>query len=258
MEDDGSRYERWGWTYERFNPLRKEEIAWYRRLAASHGSPILELACGTGRLGAALATAGYIVDAVDRSPAMLACALLRASVLADDARKRLRLIRADIGNFKINRTYKLIIIADNSLAELPDTVRAGCLRCAQKYLEQNGRLALTVRVYAGDASSCGRVSTHWSVPVTHPITGVSVRRKVELQMSDDGVRLQGTMTYEITGPDRTVEYEICPVEYARYTRNGYISFLEATGWRVESEDPSDLRHEPATGSVMAHFVCSPL
>ncbi len=52
------RYELFGWDYEYRNPLIKEEVAWYREFALQSGGPILELACGTGRLLVSLAREG--------------------------------------------------------------------------------------------------------------------------------------------------------------------------------------------------------
>lgn len=254
MSDDVRRYAQLGWTYEKFNPLRREEIAWHRQLAGVYGGPILELACGSGRLCTALAMAGHTVDAVDRSSAMLIRARQRIGALTDDTRKRIRLIEADIGSFSLDDRYRLIIIADNSLAELPDQTRAGCLRCARKHIDLNGRLVLTARVYDRDILSHGRVITRWSAPVTHPITGVQVRRKTELEISSDGTRLQGTMTYEITKPDQSIDFEICPVDYAHYIREDYVSLLKANGWAIEADYAPD-DPDGASDSAVVRFVC---
>jgi SAM-dependent methyltransferase len=51
----------------------------YRALARRTGGPILELGVGTGRLAVPLASDGYAVTGVDRDPAMLARARVRAS-----------------------------------------------------------------------------------------------------------------------------------------------------------------------------------
>jgi SAM-dependent methyltransferase len=255
MRNDVRRYAQLGWTYEKFNPLRKEEIAWHRQMARQFGGPILELACGSGRLCTALAMAGFSVDAVDQSPTMLIRSQQRIGSLTDDYRRRIRLVQADISNFEFTTSYKLIIIADNSLAELHPHDRKGCLLCARKHLEPAGRLILTARVYGENLVSDGRVVTPWSEPVTHPITGVKVRRKIELALSDDGKCLQGTMTYEITDPDGSMNFETCPVEFARFTHADYISLFEATGWRIESEE-SPAAAGNASASSIVRFVCS--
>ena len=47
------------------------DVAFYRRLAESAGGPVLELACGTGRVAIALAEAGNDVVGLDLSEPML-------------------------------------------------------------------------------------------------------------------------------------------------------------------------------------------
>jgi len=256
MLDVDRRYAQLGWTYEKFNPLRKEEIAWHREMARRYGGPILELACGSGRLCTALAMSGFNVDAVDRSAAQLIRAQQRIGSLTDDYRRRIRLVEADISSFEFTTSYKLIIIADNSLAELPADKRVGCLQCARKHLNPAGRLILAARVYNEDSVAAGRVVTPWSDPVIHPITGVRVRRKIELLLSEDGDRWQGTMTYEVTQSDESVNFESCPVELARFTHNEYIALLDANGWKTESED-TPAADESTTDSQVVRFICYP-
>ena len=255
MQEDGLRYAQMGWTYEKFNPLRKETITWHLRQAREFGGPLLELACGSGRLCAALALAGFKIDAIDRSSNMLTRALMRIGSLDNDTRSRIKLIQTDISNFPLDSSYKLIIIADNSLAELPATARTPCLQSARKHLAPDGRLLLTARVYDADTMFAGRIITSWSEPVTHPTTGITVRRKVELQLSADKSRMEGRMTYEITQPDKSIDFETCPVEFAHYTRKDYNSLLGENGWHIEAEDSPITRNSSADSSIV-RFICA--
>ena len=50
MTDQLKRYELFGWDYPIQAPLSDEEVAWYLKFARETGGPVLELACGTGRL----------------------------------------------------------------------------------------------------------------------------------------------------------------------------------------------------------------
>ncbi|MCY4114251.1 MAG: methyltransferase domain-containing protein [Chloroflexi bacterium] len=54
------------------------DLPLYAHLAERVGGPILDLACGTARVGTALAAAGFEVHGVDASPALLAIARRRA------------------------------------------------------------------------------------------------------------------------------------------------------------------------------------
>jgi len=112
------RYELFGWDYDHFNPLAEREVAWYQQFAEKSGGPVLELACGTGRLLARLAGAGLEVTGQDLSEAMLAQARRRVEALPADIRGRVRLEKADMCNFDLGRTFAMAMIADNSFREL--------------------------------------------------------------------------------------------------------------------------------------------
>ena len=55
-----------------FNVASEAELAFYRSAIERHGEPVLDLACGTGRLLLPLLRAGVDVDGCDLSPDMLA------------------------------------------------------------------------------------------------------------------------------------------------------------------------------------------
>jgi SAM-dependent methyltransferase len=90
----------------------------YLALAARTGSPILELASGTGRLAVPLAEAGHDVTAVDIDPAMLERARQRAAASSvAGAADRLELIEADLLGLRLpgGARFQLAILALNSL-----------------------------------------------------------------------------------------------------------------------------------------------
>ena len=59
---------------------REFEIPFYRRLANRCGGPILEVACGTGRLTIPLAMGGHQIAALDVSEPMLRLAKQKAQI----------------------------------------------------------------------------------------------------------------------------------------------------------------------------------
>ena len=60
-----------GRHYDRLFADGREDLPFWISLANEHGDPILELACGTGRVTLALAQAGFSVTGVDTSEGML-------------------------------------------------------------------------------------------------------------------------------------------------------------------------------------------
>src|SRR5580765_803820 len=88
--------------------------AFYRDLARKTGGPILELACGTGRLTIPLARDGYEIVGLDASPAMLRVTQAKAD--AEDV--EITLAYGDMRSFDLGRRFPLVILCCNSLAHL--------------------------------------------------------------------------------------------------------------------------------------------
>jgi SAM-dependent methyltransferase len=94
----------------------KDDIPFYRELARRSGGPILEPMCGSGRLLAPLAEAGYRLAGVDISPALLARA--RAKLAAVGLLGQVELLEADIRQSAPAGPFALAIVALNSFMHL--------------------------------------------------------------------------------------------------------------------------------------------
>ncbi len=94
----------------------KRDIPFYLDQARKYGDPILELACGTGRLTIPIAKEGYNITGLDVSEGMLE----KAKENAREKKLAIKWIRDDVRTFKINKKYKLIIFPFNSIAHLHD------------------------------------------------------------------------------------------------------------------------------------------
>ena len=88
------------YDWENARTLGRKDVAFWRRIATSANSPVLELGCGTGRISLPLARAGVSIVGVDRSAPMLARAARRAAALGRTRgardRGRVCLVRSDI------------------------------------------------------------------------------------------------------------------------------------------------------------------
>lgn len=132
LYDDGRHYD-----------LQFEEslhdVDFYIDCAHRFGGPILELACGTGRLTIPLARAGFTVCGLDLSPTMLAEAQRKSHGLAPAP----RWLSGDMRDFALGERFGLIIIAFNSIAHLytrDDAER--CLAAVRQHLAADGRFVL--------------------------------------------------------------------------------------------------------------------
>jgi SAM-dependent methyltransferase len=139
---------------------------------ARRGAPVLEVACGTGRVLLHLLEHGVDADGVDLSGPMLE----RLKVKAAARGLAPRLVRADMRDFTLPRRYRRVLLAFNGFAHCETTQdQLRCLRCCREHLEPGGALVLHIS-YPSLA--------YWNEPegervlemeVTHPVTGHPVR-----------------------------------------------------------------------------------
>ena len=156
---------------------RRADINFYRRLAQdrlrfSPRGPILDLACGTGRLTIPLLRDGHQVMGLDRSMAMLSAARKRVSRLAPIRRQSCLILRADLRAFSFAPRFSLAVAAFHSvqhLYALPE-IRA-FLRAVRAALVPGGWLAFDLLppdprwLFRDPARRWGRTLFR------HPITG---------------------------------------------------------------------------------------
>jgi SAM-dependent methyltransferase len=128
-----------GRHYDRINADVTDDIPLYRRLAAESDGPVLEMACGTGRVAIPLALDGHDVTGVDVSASMLRHARQKAAT----AGVHIRWILADCRQFALRRRFGLILLPFNSLAHYHDLESIGaCLNNARRHLVAGGRFVV--------------------------------------------------------------------------------------------------------------------
>ena len=231
---DLRRYERFGWDYEHFSPLASEEIAWYTGLARVSGGPVLELACGTGRLVAEVAKAGVEVDGIDLSDAMLTIAEERIAALPAEIASRVRLHKADMTDFSLSRNFGLMIIADNSFSVLGTTdMQRACLDCVWRHLRPGGILLVAARRLDFARYRQGYWDSGWSQPISHPITGSRVVRKVTSRLVSGGKRVRTVMLYRSISADGGAQVEEFASETPTMWTTDYIALFRETGFETQ-------------------------
>ena len=115
------------------------DLPFWARQVKKFGQPVLELACGTGRVSIQLAMLRYRVTGIDPSE----------SLLRDAIRKALRLrlavewVNGDIRSFDLKTTFPLVIFPFNSIALLsePKDLEA-CFACVKRHLAPQGRFVI--------------------------------------------------------------------------------------------------------------------
>lgn len=117
----------------------------YMQMARRYGGPILEIACGTGRILLDIARTGIEIAGVDFSEAMLS--VLRAKLKAEtgEIQDRVRLYTGDMRTFKLGRRFKQVFIPFRPMQHMysiEDQISA--LTRAKEHLQRKGLLAFDV------------------------------------------------------------------------------------------------------------------
>jgi SAM-dependent methyltransferase len=231
---DLKRYDRFGWDYDDVNPPEPDAEAWYLGSVSRTGGPVLELACGAGKLLPVFAGAGHEVVGLDLSETMLGLARKRIETLPADVAARISLVQGDMGDFDLGRTFPAILIADNSFRELPDgDALLACLACIRRHLAPDGVALLTERRFDPSRYPGGHAVWPFGEARVNPETGESVRRRIEVRILESPRRIAGVMTYETTAHDGTVTTEECPFTGPVLDVPDYFDLFAEAGFSAE-------------------------
>lgn len=122
---------------------RRPDVDFYVQRALDADGPVLEMACGTGRIYLPLLDVGVDADGFDRSPGALA--LLRETAAGVDFSPSVW--RADMTAFGTDRRYDLVICPFNAVQHLLTVgEQLAALREAHRVLAPGGRLVFDVFV----------------------------------------------------------------------------------------------------------------
>jgi len=131
-----SGYEGVGKFYDLF--ADNSDIPFFLKYAKRFGSPILDLAAGTGRVSFALAEAGYAVVSLERSPSMLEAARSRLKSVDNVIAGRITITEGDMTQFRFDRKFSLIIIPNSFGHALTTDAQLSTLRCIHDHLADTG------------------------------------------------------------------------------------------------------------------------
>ncbi len=124
------------------------DLEMWRKLCAQSGDPILDVACGTGRVAADLAGAGFTVVGIDLSPAMIMRATEKLECEDEQVRGRAVFRVADMADFQLDHLFATVIVPCFSFHELTTLeAQESCLRGLQRHLNDGGTLILTLGVW---------------------------------------------------------------------------------------------------------------
>jgi SAM-dependent methyltransferase len=155
VADDKPLVWHYGLMAERWGEFLREapELPFFRREIERHGEPVLDLACGAGRLLIPLLAAGVDVDGCDISPDMLE----QCRKAAEAAGFRPTLSAQPMHDFRLARRYRTIYICDSLGLSGSREHDLATLRRCREHLQDGGALLVTVDAEYTDAEGWD----HW-------------------------------------------------------------------------------------------------
>lgn len=121
------------------------DLPFYVDLAKRSGGPVLEIACGTGRVLLAIAREGIQIDGVDNSAPMLRILESHLEREPRAVHDRVTLHEGDMRSFHLSKKFPLVVMPFRPMQHMytvQDQVDA--LVTAAAHMEENGRLAFDV------------------------------------------------------------------------------------------------------------------
>jgi SAM-dependent methyltransferase len=226
-ENPFDRYARlYDWEHDQY----VVDVDVHLAFASRFGGPVLELACGSGRLLAPLAQAGFSVTGVDSSSAMLERARQRLKALHVEA----QLIEQRIEALELDARYRTIILGLDSfglLVKRDDQLRA--LRAAKQHGTHDGRLILDVangnlRGSSEPAEELLHDITRPDPETGRPITKFVLRRTRPAEQLDELM-----FFYDEQDERGYLKRSMVELRLRWFTRFELELLLQTAGWEVE-------------------------
>lgn len=226
--------------YDSYSTGLEGDEAFYVEEAARADGPVLEIACGTGRIMIPIAESGVSVVGLDRAPAMLEEARRKTAALPDDTQRRIEIVEGDMRTFSLERRFPLAIIPYRAFLHLmnADDQRRALTRI-REHLTDRGRLVFNVfdpsiELIAAYMSPLGGSLKH-SGSFTHPETGRRVLVSETRRYDPSEQTLEEHRFFEEVDDEGRVLSKTTTPLYLRYVHRFEMHhLLELCGFEVEA------------------------
>jgi SAM-dependent methyltransferase len=240
-------------------PGFQADIPFYLDYAARSPGPILELACGTGRLTIPLAQAGHEIWALEYSTAMIRELELKQKNLPLKTAGRIHVVHGDMSRFQLDRQFPLILLPARAFQLLLDEEKErACLRSINSHLTGSGYFIMDIANFVGQQGHEHQWvddSEIFDWENRDPKTGAMVRRTHRKKKIDTGKQIIYPLkTYYIKRKDGTVQQLVKQSAWKYFFPEQIRNRLEEGGFEIDKEFGSYDR-KPISADSDFIFVC---
>src|SRR6516162_9256273 len=147
-------------------------LDFYLALAREANVPVLDVACGTGRILLPCLQAGVDIEGLDLFEPMLETLRAKAAPLGLTP----RLHRADMSDFSLPRRYRLVMIPFNAfIHNMTQHAQIRCLELCREHLMPGGMLAFDTFFPSIEIVGAPNNTRVLEGEIPHPVTGLPIR-----------------------------------------------------------------------------------
>jgi SAM-dependent methyltransferase len=196
------------------------DLQFYLGMARRTGGPVLELACGTGRVLLPIAHQGLRIDGVDNSPAMLDQLQQKLAREPQHVRELAAISLGDLRSYRSERKYALVIIPFRPLQHMHTVEeQLAALNTAAFHLAAGGLLAFDVFYPRFQSLLAGvgeeKLELQWTRKNGPTIT---VRRYLRKQAIDKiNQNFSAQFIYRTYRDNNLIKEETAPLKMSYYT-----------------------------------------
>lgn len=193
-----------------------KDIEWYLYKVKMFGGPVLDLACGTGRVALFIAQQGYKVVGIDSSEGMLTLFRRKLSEQQRHVQERISLHKEEMSHFDINQKFRTIICCDAFFHNTTVEEEIDCLLCVARHLTPEGRVLFNI------PNPTLELLTQWA----HPEGQKFRERKTYCLTTGETLLIEESNVSNLS--EQTVETRL------RYTKigKGKLSEPEESSWKI--------------------------
>jgi len=215
-----------------------EDLEFYVGMAKASGGPVLDLACGTGRILLPIARQGIPIHGIDSSLPMLNVLRDKLGQELKDVQELVSVSHGDIRNFRSNREYPLAIIPFRPLQHMytvEDQVAA--LQTAAFHLEPGGILVFDVFYPKFDSLNSKVGEELLELEWTPKFDRSKVVRRFIRKESVDKINqnFAATFIFRTYQGERLVQEETEPLRLSYYTYPHLRALFLLTGLEIVEE-----------------------